>query len=189
MSNQLGLAIERYIKDNNMTRQSFLYKINRLFDKPVSMSALGFWITGKREPRQKEREILYSLLDYTFNGVARQKFKVISNETLKDEYIDINTNLNDPIHSDKCFVYKKNNMLPLISNGDTLFIDDNKSIENTNIILLEIEKDFVAKRIYVKDDICTLCDENNNSPPMIFNKNEFNKIKQLGVITYILKKV
>ncbi len=189
MNNQLGLAIERYITENNLTRQSFLYKINKLFDKPVSMSALGFWINGKREPRQREREILYNLLDYTFNGVAKQKFKVISNETLKDEFVDINTNIDKPIKSNKCLVYKKSNMMPLITNGDTLFIDDNETNINAKIILFEIEKDFIAKRLYLKDSVYTLCDENNNSPPLILSKDEFDKIKQLGVVSYILKKV
>ena len=189
MNNQLGLAIERYITENNLTRQSFLYKINKLFDKPVSMSALGFWINGKREPRQKEREILYNLLDYTFNGVAKQKFKVISNETFKDEFIDINTNSNKPIKADKCFIYKKDNMSPLITSGDTLFIDDSETNVNTKILLFEIDKEFIAKRLYIKDNIYTLCDENNNSPPLIYNREEFNKIKQLGIVSYILKKI
>ena len=189
MGNKLGSAIEQYMSENNLNRKEFLDYINNLFDKPITMSALGFWINGDREPRQKEREILYNLLGFTFNGVAKQKIPVLSNESFNDEFIDINTNSSSPIIADKCLKYNKNNMTPLININDTLFISDKINIQNGKILLFEIDNDFIAKRVYIKNDLYILCDENNNSPPQTYTQKEFEKIKYLGVIKYILKQV
>lgn len=189
MKNSLGIAIEQYMHEKGLCRKEFLEKFNSISENKITLSALGFWITGKREPRKKEREILYNLLYLTFNGVSKQKFPIISKDFIKDESIEINVNSNEPINADACFVYKKDNMLPLIRNGDTLFIKKSYNVKSGDIILIDINNDFIVKRIYEKNNVYTLCDENNEEAPLIYNEKEYKKIKQVGIVKYILKKV
>ena len=182
MKNSLGIAIEQYMHEKGLCRKEFLEKFNSISENKITLSALGFWITGKREPRKKEREILYNLLNLTFNGVSKQKFPIISKDFIEDESIEINVNYS---LDDLSMSWQ----LPLIRNGDTLFIKKSYDVKSGDIILVDINKDFIVKRIYERNNVYTLCDENNKEAPLIYNEKEYKEIKQVGIVKYILKKV
>lgn len=71
-------------------------------------------------------------------------------------------------------------MAPKIDNGDLILIDKGAQIDNGNIVVALIENEGFIKKVEIKGDTITLISFNPYYPPMVFVKEEAEKIYFVG---------
>ena len=76
-----------------------------------------------------------------------------------------------------------------ISLGDTVFVRRSDKIENGQIAVLSIGNSIVIRRVYCTNGRITLVSGNKSFIPAVFENDEVNDLKILGVVTSVFSKI
>lgn len=100
----------------------------------------------------------------------------------------------DFVHADFCLRCHGDSMIGAeIHDGDVVFIHKQPEVENGQIAAVQIEDggcyNATLKRFYRSGDTVTLMAENPSVPPLVFTRDDINKIHIAGRAVYCLSKI
>ena len=84
------------------------------------------------------------------------------------------------INADFCLRCKGDSMLPLVHDGDIVFVKKQDAVRNGEVAVVIIENEATLKRVYQEDDKITLIAENKAYAPIVILASENRNIRICG---------
>lgn len=110
---------------------------------------------------------------------------ITAEENIED-YVDVP----DFTHADFALTCQGDSMINArVMDGDIVYIKLQPEVENGEIAAVLIDGEATLKRVYYQKGKIILQPENNNYPPLIYEKDEILDVRILGKATYFLSKV
>jgi len=110
---------------------------------------------------------------------------ITAEENIED-YVDVP----DFTHADFALTCQGDSMINArVMDGDIVYIRLQPEVENGEIAAVLIDGEATLKRVYYQKGKIILQPENNNYPPLIYEKDEILDVRILGKATYFLSKV
>lgn len=103
-----------------------------------------------------------------------------------ENYVDVP----DFTHADFALTCQGDSMINArVMDGDIVYIRLQPEVENGEIAAVLIDGEATLKRVYYQKGKIILQPENNNYPPLIYEKDEILDVRILGKATYFLSKM
>ena len=110
----------------------------------------------------------------------------ITAEENVEDYVDVP----EFTHADFALTCQGDSMIGArILDGDIVYIRLQPEVENGEIAAVLIDGEATLKRVYYQKGKIILQPENNNYPPLIYEKDEILDVRILGKATYFMSKV
>ena len=110
---------------------------------------------------------------------------ITAEENIED-YVDVP----DFTHADFALTCQGDSMINArVMDGDIVYIRLQPEVENGEIAAVLIDGEATLKRVYYQKGKIILQPENNNYPPLIYEKDEILDVRILGKATYFLSKM
>lgn len=110
----------------------------------------------------------------------------ITAEENVEDYVDVP----EYTHADFALTCQGDSMIGArILDGDIVYIRTQPEVENGEIAAVLIDGEATLKRVYYQKGKIILQPENNNYPPLIYEKDEILDVRILGKAVYFLSKV
>lgn len=185
-------AIKTFMKEKNINQKEFSdFLLKNGLDIP--QTTINSWVRGIKAPTNTDTQMkLFNLLGITINdtynsiySIEKRKFpllgKVACGEPiLAEENKDCFVMADADINADFCLICKGDSMLPLIHNGDIVFVKKQEMVRNGEIAVIIIDDEATLKRVYQNEDMITLMPENREFKPIMLKASENHKIQICG---------
>ena len=192
LKEMVKISIQEFMKNHNMDQKQFHKYLNDNGLK-VGTTTVNVWANGLKVPARGENqkrlfEILGLQINDTYNNlydVSKKKFPLLgsvacgepifANED-KECYIMADKDIN----ADFCLIAKGDSMLPLIHNGDIVFVKKQSMVNNGEIAVVIIDDEATLKRVYQNEDMITLMPENRAYKPIMIKDKDIKNILICG---------
>ena len=188
----ISVSIKEFMATHNMDQKQFCDYLNENGLK-VGTTAVNVWVRGLKAPTKGENQKkLFEILGLSINDnynnlydVSKRKFpllgKVACGEPIfADEDKECYIMADKDIKADFCLIAKGDSMLPLVHDGDIVFVKKQDSVNNGEVAVVIIENEATLKRVYQEGDKISLIAENKSYAPIVFLASENKNIRICG---------
>ncbi len=185
-------SIKEFMYNHNMDQKQF-YKYLNEKGLNVGTTTVNVWVRGIKAPtRGENQKKLFEILGLQINDgynnlydVSKRKFpllgKVACGEPIfADEDKECYIMADKDINADFCLIAKGDSMLPLIHNGDIVFVKKQSMVNNGEIAVVIIDDEATLKRVYQNEDMITLMPENREYKPIMIKNSDIKNILICG---------
>ena len=184
-------------------------KLSRILG--VSRTTISMWEIGSNEPDNETLIQLAKLFNVTVDYLVENEPQELPTDIfplpkqkkipligtiacgepiLAEQNIEDYFNCPDDIDADFCLRCKGDSMIGArIKDGDIVYIRQQPTVANGEIAAIIIENEATLKRVYKKKNSLILQPENPEYEPLIFERDEMNKIRILGKAICFLSRI